>query len=228
MRPAWVHGEDFEFPAPERATREGVVAIGGDVTPATLRRAYGRGIFPWPIRADLPMFWFSPNPRFILDFNDFHVPRSLMKIVRRGDFEVRFDTALDDVMEGCATVRRGESGTWIHPRLRAAFSELGAEPPTQGISVHSVEAWRGGALVGGLYGVQVGASFAGESMFFREPEASKVALVVLVERLVERGFHFVDCQVATQNLARFGAKEVPRSNFLHRLELASSDGSATF
>ncbi len=216
-RPTWVFGDDFHFPSPERASRDGVVALGGDVTPRTLRRAYRAGIFPWPVREDLPMFWFSPNPRFVLELDHFHVPRSLAKAMRKDPPEIRFDTAFSDVMSRCARARRDGGGTWIDPRLVRGFVNLHHGPVEDRIRVHSVEAWRHGRLVGGLYGVATGAAFAGESMFFDEPDAGKVALVALVERLRERGFHFLDCQVETENLARFGARNEPRAAFLQRL-----------
>ena len=216
-RPTWVFGDDFEFPPPARASRDGVVALGGEVTPRTLRRAYQAGIFPWPVREDLPMFWFSPNPRFLLELDRLHISRSLAKILRRDPPEIRFDTAFPEVLLRCARARRDGGGTWIDSRIVRGFVHLHTEAAQDNVRVHSVEAWRGDTLVGGLYGVQAGAAFAGESMFFIEPDAGKVALVALVERLRARGFHFLDCQVETENLGRFGARNVPREEFLARL-----------
>ena len=219
-RPTLVRGGDFHFPSANNASPDGVVAVGGEVNPTTLRRAYRAGIFPWPVGAAHPMFWFSPDPRFLLELDSVHVPRSLAKVIRQGRFEVRFDTAFADVIRACSS--RPGVGTWIDRRVIEGFIALHLEGRRDNVSAHSVEAWLDGQLVGGLYGIAAGACFAGESMFFREPDASKVAFVALTDRLRERGFHFVDCQVRTDNLARFGAEEWPRAQFLERLASAVS------
>jgi len=203
----------FEFPPPESAPPDGLLAIGGDLSPDRILDAYRRGIFPWP-DPDFPEpLWFSPDPRFVLYPGEFRVSRSLAQRVRSGRFETRFDTAFPEVMRGCAAARRkGERGTWITPAMEEGYGALHRRG-----HAHSVESWRGGRLAGGLYGVSIGAVFFGESMFHLEPDASKVALVALVARLVERGFAFVDCQAPTRHLARFGARAIPRSRFLREL-----------
>lgn len=209
-------GADNAFPPPESAGPEGVVAFGGEPSPERLLLAYSIGIFPWPHR-DLPLLWFSPDPRFVLVPERAHVPASLHKRVRRGEYEVRTDTAFRQVMEGCAAAPRpGQDGTWIDEQMIAGYSAL----HHLGYA-HSVECYRGGALVGGLYGVSVGRMFTGESMFARAPDASKVAFVTLLGNLLDWGFAFVDCEVETPHLARFGAESWPRRRFLEELEVAT-------
>lgn len=211
---------ELRFPPPEGASPEGVVAIGGDASPERLVLAYSLGIFPWPHR-DLPLLWFSPDPRFVLRFEHAHVGRSLRKRVRSGEYEIRTDTAFAHVMEACAaSPRPGQDGTWITDELREGFTQLHA----RGIA-HSIEAFHAGELVGGLYGVALGRSFCGESMFAQRDDASKVAMVTLLGNLASWGFHFVDCQVYTDHLARFGALEVPRARFLPALRRAVSEPS---
>lgn len=209
--------EELVFPPPEAASEEGIVAVGGDVSPERLALAYSQGIFPWPVRG-LPLLWFSPDPRFVLVPHEGRVPRSLRKRIRKGTFEVRADTAFGEVTAGCAEVPRpGQDGTWITDELRQGFAEL----HRRGYA-HSIEAWQDGELVGGLYGVSLGRAFFGESMFARVPDASKVAFVTLLGQLVEWGFDFVDCQVYTEHLARFGTDHWPRTRFLTALRNALS------
>lgn len=210
-----VLGPDLVFPSPELASEEGLVAIGGDLTPERLLLAYAQGIFPWP-SAGMPLLWFSPDPRCVLELSEVHVPTSLAKAIRRGPYEVRFDTAFREVIHACAvTERPGERGTWITPNMERAYLRL-----HQLGFAHSIEAWRGHELVGGLYGVSLGTAFFGESMFARAPDASKVAFVTLLGHLVEWGFTLVDCQMKTAHLARFGAREIPRPAFLERVREA--------
>lgn len=200
------------FPPPESATAEGIVAVGGDVSPERLILAYSQGIFPWPVRG-LPLLWFSPDPRFVLELDRVHVPRSLRKRIARGEYEVRFDTAFDAVVLGCAeSSRPGQDGTWITDALREGFSTL----HRLGYA-HSIETYRDGELVGGLYGVSLGRAFFGESMFSRASDASKVAFVTLLGKLSAWEFEFVDCQVHTEHLARFGAGHWTRARFLRAL-----------
>jgi leucyl/phenylalanyl-tRNA---protein transferase len=207
--------EKLVFPPPEAATEEGIVAVGGDVSPERLILAYGQGIFPWPV-SGLPLLWFSPDPRFVLPPDRAHVSRSLRKRMRRGDLEVRADTAFDRVMTACAQVPRpGQDGTWITHELRAGYGRL----HRLGYA-HSIEAWRAGELVGGLYGVSLGRAFFGESMFALEPDASKVAFATLLGQLTAWGFTIMDCQVHTEHLARFGAEHWPRRRFLATLREA--------
>jgi leucyl/phenylalanyl-tRNA--protein transferase len=201
------------FPPPEGADPSGIVAIGGDLHPDRVWLAYRSGIFPWYSEGE-PLLWWSPEPRFGFRPSELEVQRSLAKRVRRGDYTITLDTAFSDVLRGCAGTRRpGQRGTWLTEDLQAAFRELHA----RGIT-HSAEAWRDGRLAGGLYGVVVGGMFCGESMFALEPDASKVAFVWLVRQLEAWGFGFIDCQVPTPHLARFGAYEISRATYLAHLE----------
>lgn len=208
--------EEHLFPDPWLAEPSGLLGVGGDLHPDRLLLAYRMGIFPW-YSDDQPVLWWSPDPRFVLYPEELHVGRSLGKRMRRGDYTVRMDTAFEAVIRACGTVPRpGQAGTWITEDMVAAYVEL----HQRGIA-HSVEAWRDGELVGGLYGVSLGGLFSGESMFANEPDASKVAFATLVPRLAEWGFGLVDCQIHTDHLERFGAREIPRVEFLrslHRLQ----------
>lgn len=205
----------FGFPDPREASDHGLVAVGGSYHPRMLIAAYASGIFPWPLRG-MPHAWFSPNPRMILRPRDLHVPRRLRKTIRQGRFRVTWDTAFERVIRGCAAAYRpGQGGTWISGELIRGFLEL----HRLGVA-HSVETWHRGRLAGGLYGVSLGAMFGGESMFFRQRDASKVAFVALVERLRDWGFHFLDCQIHTGHLELFGASEWPRDRFLDALARA--------
>lgn len=207
--PVFLLNEELLFPPPELATEDGLVAVGGDVTPERLILAYAQGIFPWPVRG-MPLLWFSPDPRFVLWPEHVHVSRSLRRIIRRGAFEIRVDSDFSAVIRGCAEVPRpGQDGTWITAELERGYLELFE----RGFA-HSVEAWRHGELVGGLYGVSLGDAFFGESMFSREPDASKVAFIALLGNVFDWGFHFVDCQVHTDHLSKFGAREMSRDRFL--------------
>ena len=203
------------FPPARRATPEGVIAVGGMPDPETLKAAYSRGIFPWP-HEGLPLLWFCPDPRFALVPREAHLARSLRKRMRRGTYEVRADTAFAAVIRACAArPRPGQDGTWITPEIVAGYTALHRE----GLA-HSIEAWREGRLVGGLYGVHLGSAFFGESMFHTETDASKVALVALVERLRANGFTLLDTQWITPHLAQFGAIEIPKAEYLERLTQA--------
>ncbi|MEM8998030.1 MAG: leucyl/phenylalanyl-tRNA--protein transferase [Acidobacteriota bacterium] len=203
------------FPDPRTADPYGLVAIGGDYRPRTLLSAYASGIFPWPAE-DLPYAWYSPDPRFVLPPAELHVGRSLKKSLRRHRYRITFDRAFGRVIRACSTIRRrGEPGTWIVPDLRRGFEAL----HRQGFA-HSVEAWHGDELVGGLYGVALGGLFCGESMFARRNDASKAALVTLVDRLLEWDFRLIDCQVQTDHLESLGARDWPRQRFLDELAVA--------
>ena len=205
-------GEELVFPPPEEASPEGLVAIGGDVSPERLLLAYTLGIFPWP-SGSLPLLWFSPDPRAILTPKVFHIPRSLARAARRTRLEFRADTAFADVITACAaTTRPCQDGTWITDELRAGYERLHALG-----YAHSIEAYDGNRLVGGLYGVSLGGVFFGESMFTRESDASKLAFLTLMAHLDQWGIHLVDCQVMTEHLARFGSVEWPRAQFLTEL-----------
>jgi leucyl/phenylalanyl-tRNA--protein transferase len=204
------------FPDPNDADPDGLLACGGDLRPQRLLLAYAQGIFPWPVEASWPLLWFSPDPRMVLLPAQLHVSRSLRKTINKGRFEVRFDTAFAQVIHACATTpRRQEQGTWITEAMQQAYCTLHA----LGFA-HSVEAWTDGVLVGGLYGVSLGAAFFGESMFTHRSEASKVAFVRLVQQLAAWDFHLVDCQMYTPHLAHFGAAPWPRRRFLRALNKA--------
>lgn len=203
------------FPPPESATPDGIVAIGALPHPELLKIAYRQGIFPWP-HEGLPLLWFSPDPRFVLVPEEAHLHQSLKKTLRRGQYTVTFDTAFEDVMRGCQEAYRpGQYGTWITSDIIEGYTALHAE----GVA-HSVEAWRGDELVGGLYGVSFGRVFFGESMFARATDASKTAFATLLANLIAWGFDLVDCQSYTDHLSRFGAVEWPRRRFLDTLARA--------
>jgi leucyl/phenylalanyl-tRNA--protein transferase len=191
--------------------------VGGDLSPERLLLAYSMGIFPW-YEEGQPILWHSPDPRFVLRPEDLHVPRSLeRKVLRRHRFGFTLDTAFERVVDGCASARRREGpGTWITAEMREAYVRLHALG-----AAHSCEAWDAeGALVGGVYGVSLGAIFSAESMFTAVPDAGKAALVTLVRWLGDRGCRIVDCQVYTENLDRFGAREWPRARYLAALREA--------
>lgn len=203
------------FPPPHLADDNGILAVGGDLSPERLLLAYSAGIFPW-YSEDLPIIWHSPDPRMVLTPATLHVGRSLGKAMRRRPYDIRLDTAFVRVIDACASVpREGQDGTWITDEMRDAYIEL----HRQGIA-HSAEAWRDGELVGGLYGVSLGGAFFGESMFAHAPDASKIAFVTLVQQLEAWNIRLIDCQVYTEHLARFGAEEWPREQFLDALRRA--------
>jgi leucyl/phenylalanyl-tRNA---protein transferase len=191
---------------------------GLDITPQLLLRAYAAGIFPMAESADDPaLYWVEPRERGVIPLDGFHVPSRLARTVRSDVFEIRVDSDFDRVIAGCAAVAPGRRQTWINRRIRdlyGALFDLG--------QVHTVEAWQDGRLVGGLYGVRLGAAFFGESMFHVARDASKVALVHLVARLRAGGFRLLDTQFVTEHLARFGALEVPREHYRELLDAATS------
>ncbi|HIP15266.1 MAG TPA: leucyl/phenylalanyl-tRNA--protein transferase [Sulfurimonas autotrophica] len=200
----------LSFPDPRDANKEGIVAWGGDLNPSRLLRAYESGIFPWYSQQD-PILWWSPNPRLIMELDDFKLRRSLKKKLKK--FEYRFDTQFQEVMHKCALIKRNhQSGTWINAQLAESFNIL----HSMGIA-HSVESYQNDKLVGGLYGLVIGKVFCGESMFAEVTDASKAAYAVLVKHLKEWGYDFIDCQVPTDHLKSLGAKEVSRDYFLERL-----------
>lgn len=203
------------FPDPRTAPEHGLVAIGGDYRPEMLLAAYASGIFPWPSE-DLAYGWFSPDPRWVLRPAEVQISRSLRKTLRRGRFHVTFDQAFDRVIEHCCRAPRpGQEGTWITREMVDGYCQLHRLG-----WAHSVETWREDELVGGLYGVSLGGMFGGESMFYLQPDASKVALVTLVQQLDRWGFTLLDCQVQSDNLERFGAREIRRADFLDQLDQA--------
>lgn len=200
------------FPDPRHADAEGLVAVGGDLSVARLRLAYRTGVFPWTVN---PVSWWSPDPRGIIELDAFQPPRRLAQITRQGRHTVTFNRAFRQVMEGCAAAAPGRRRTWITPEFIAAYTAL-----HEAGDAHSVECWLNGELVGGVYGVSAGGLFAGESMFHRADNASKIALVQLVERLRERGFVLFDVQMVTPATAALGATEIARAKYLARLATA--------
>ena len=201
------------FPPVESASADGLLAAGGDLSSERLLAAYQRGIFPW-YNPGQPILWWSPNPRAVLYPHKLKVSRSLGKTLKRGHFQVRFDTCFRDIMLGCAGPRAQypDGGTWITDEMLAAYCRL----HDLGYA-HSVETWEGEQLVGGLYGVACGGVFFGESMFARATDASKVALVALVSTLRAWNFTLIDCQMPSAHLGRLGAESISRSAFLHEL-----------
>ena len=197
---------------PEFATPEGIVGVGGDLRPATLLEAYSRGIFPW-FNAGDPIIWWSPEPRAIFDLRNFHVPRRLAATIKQNKFRVTADTQFRAVMEGCAADR--EEGTWVTAEMIDAYTEMHERG-----HAHSLEVWLGDDPVGGISGIAIGGFFAGESMFHRVRDASKVALVSLLTRLRDRGFELFDTQILNDHTEQFGAFEIPRSEYLRRLAVA--------
>jgi len=230
--PRRADNSEMRFPPLRAARADGLLAVGGDLSEARLVAAYRRGIFPW-YESGGPPLWWSPDPRCVLFPERLKVSRSLARRLRRGDFDFTLDAAFARVISACAAPRAGKrdggdggdgdgggdgGGTWLTPDMMRAYTAL----HRRGIA-HSAEAWRGGPggeLVGGLYGVALGGVFFGESMFSRESDASKVALAQLVERLRAWGFALIDCQVTSPHLLRLGAEELPRAEFIARLQAA--------
>lgn len=216
---AFLHPDDppDHFPDPAGAATEpdGLLAIGGDLAPERLLAAYHRGIFPW-YEAGQPILWWSPDPRAVLLPGALHISRSLRRTLRRDCYHVSVDLAFGRVIAACARTR-AVAGTWITPEMRRAYEHL-----HQLGHAHSVEAWRGDELVGGLYGIALGGVFFGESMFSLETDASKVALVRLVRLAEERGTKLIDCQVATGHLASLGSRLMPREEFLRAVRILTA------
>jgi len=217
----WIRADDppDAFPDPRRALREpdGLLAVGGDLAPERLLAAYRRGIFPW-FEAGQPVLWWSPDPRAVLRPDELKVSASLRKSLRSTRLEITLDSAFDAVIRGCAQPRPRQRGTWLTDDMASAYERLHALG-----HAHSVEVWRDGGLVGGLYGVAIGRVFFGESMFSRVRDASKVALCHLVSEVRARGFELIDCQVHSPHLASLGARTLPRLEFLRLVERLCSD-----
>jgi leucyl/phenylalanyl-tRNA--protein transferase len=211
--PVYLLGEEFAFPPPDHADPSGLLAVGGDLSAERLLLAYRLGVFPW-YEAGQPILWWSPDPRLILNPNELHISHRLRQTLKKGIYRVTFDRAFDGVIESCASVRRkDQNGTWITPEMKEAYIRL----HHLGFA-HSAESWLDGKLVGGIYGVSLGRCFFGESMFFYERDASKVALATLVEQLKLWGFDMIDAQMTTRHLISLGAKEIPRRAFLNGLK----------
>ena len=213
--PVYQLSDELVFPSPNLAVPGGLLAVGGDLSTQRLLLAYSLGIFPWYAEGD-PLLWWSPDPRLVLEPSELKVSKSLKRIIKKGDFTITMDTCFNRVIRKCATVKRKhEQGTWIVDAMSDAYIRL----HRAGLA-HSVEAWQGKKLVGGLYGVSLGKAFFGESMFSEKPDASKIALVYLVSALRAWGLDLIDCQVRTEHLVRLGAHEIPRPEFLRRLKNA--------
>jgi leucyl/phenylalanyl-tRNA--protein transferase len=201
--------ENLAFPEPNQADRHGLVAVGGDLSVERLLLAYRVGVFPW---TDDPITWWSPDPRAIFELDQFHVPRSLARTLRKNEFQVTFDQDFENVIRACADSVPGRRSTWISSKFITAYSELHRQD-----HAHSVECWLKGALVGGVYGVAIGGLFAGESMFHKTTDASKVALFFLINRLSHKGYSLFDIQMLTPVTALLGAVEIRRKEYLRRL-----------
>jgi len=226
----------FCFPklmgVPPEETPEGVVAIGGNLEPRNVIEAYRNGIFPWPISPpdpsepdeDYPLAWFSPHPRAILEFEQIHIPRSLRRAQNQGAYQFTLNSAFDQVILSCQkTPRPGQRGTWITEEMQEAYCRL-----HQMKIAHSAEAWQDGKLVGGIYGVNVDGAFAGESMFHHAPNASKLALLHLVDHLKSRGLNWMDIQMMTPHLLALGAREISRDEYLLKLSQTRALGLKLF
>ena len=211
--PVFLLTDKIAFPPPHLASSEGLLAVGGDISQERLLLAYRMGIFPW-FSDDEPILWWSPDPRLVLYPREIKISKTLKKIMKKGLFKVTMDSAFVQVINQCAKIRlQNNQGTWIVEDMIDAYSKL-----HESGFAHSVETWYHEELAGGLYGVSLGKCFFGESMFTRISNASNVALVKLVEYLNTLSFDMIDCQLTTEHLLRFGAKEIPRVSFLNQLE----------
>jgi len=213
----------IRFPDPRFSTPEGIVAFGGELTPDNLIEAYSRGIFPWPIEG-LPLTWFCPPRRAILEFKRLHIPRSLALAQRKSKFRFTIDRDFFAVIKACSMIARPqEAGTWITPEMIEAYCDL-----NHAGRAHSVEAWYGDQLVGGIYGVDAGGVFGGESMFHLRPNASKLALLFLFEHLSSKGSTWMDIQVMSPHMQTLGAIEITRHQFLNKLAAEQKNGLKLF
>ncbi len=211
--PVFLLSDNINFPPPHLARKDGLLAIGGDLSPERLLLAYQKGIFPWYSNGE-PILWWSPDPRLVLYPEELRVSRSLKKTIRKNCFQITMDQAFFKVIKSCAETRLNKKQpTWIVPEMIKAYCQL-----HESGFAHSVEAWDQGKLAGGLYGLAVGKCFSGESMFTHVTDASKVAFVYLVTFLKYLGVDMIDCQVKTSHLMSFGAREIPRKTFLKQLE----------
>ena len=203
------------FPPVEEANEDGILAVGGDFSVEVLLEAYRGGIFPWPISANLPLAWFAPDPRGIINLSELHLPRSFQKFLKRTNLSVTFNRSFDDVIQACArSPRKNQPGTWITPDLIEGYKKL-----FRAGKAYSVEVWDSETLVSGLYGVIMGEFCSGESMFTKVDDGSKLALYALLERLSQRGIKFLDTQMVTSVVEAFGGKYIPREEFMESLTM---------
>ena len=213
--PVYKLTKELVFPPPGMADEDGLLAVGGDLSVDRLVLAYSMGIFPW-YSDNYPILWWSPDPRLILLPKELKISRSLGQTIKKGIYRITVDTAFEEVINNCASIRRkDENSTWITDDMIQAYIRL-----HRAGFAHSVEAWEGNELAGGLYGVILGKAFFGESMFARKSDASKTAFAIFAKQLAADGFHLIDCQISTAHMRRFGAREVSRAKFLRLLELA--------
>jgi leucyl/phenylalanyl-tRNA--protein transferase len=211
--PVYLLSDDLAFPSPQLAPKEGLLAVGGDLSQERLLLAYRMGIFPWYSKYE-PILWWSPDPRLVLYPGELRVSKSLQKTIKKGLFRITADQAFEAVVNACAQSRTSaDEGTWIVEEMIDAYCNL-----HESGFAHSVEAWKGDRLAGGLYGVSLGRCFFGESMFTHISNASKVAFVALVKHLQALNFDLIDCQVTTLHLLKFGAREIPRARYLNELK----------
>lgn len=210
--PVYLLTDDLIFPPVHLATKEGLLAVGGDLSPQRLLLAYQNGIFPWYSDGD-PILWWAPDPRLVLYLQDLKISRSLKKTIRKGHFTVTMDTRFEEVIRSCASTRiEADQGTWITSEMAKGYIRL----HTMGYT-HSVETWYQSKIVGGLYGVSLGRCFFGESMFSTMTDASKVALVALRDYLQKRNFDFIDCQMPTDHLISLGGRKISRDDYMSQL-----------
>lgn len=209
--------EEVIFPHPKLAREDGLLAVGGDLSPERLLLAYSNGIFPWYSEEE-PILWWSPDPRFVLFPEEIKISKSMEKLIKKGTYKVTYDTCFREVIYNCGKLREEKEGTWITAEMLEAYCEL----HELGYA-HSVEIWYEGELVGGLYGVSLGKCFFGESMFSKMSNTSKMALIILAKDLLEKNFLLIDCQVYTKHLESMGAVEIPRVEFLKLLKKGLSN-----
>ena len=210
--PIYLLNEKLQFPSVEGA-EDGIVAVGGDLSSERILLAYQKGIFPWYNEGE-PIIWHSPDPRFVLLLDDLHISKQMQRVINKNEFSFTIDTNFSFIIHACANAKRNEQdGTWITKDMIAAYCKL----HDLGYA-HSIEVWKNDKIVGGIYGVSLGKSFFGESMFHTESNASKFAFIKLVEILKSKQFHFLDAQVFTEHVATLGAKDIDRKDFINRLE----------
>lgn len=203
------------FPPVSEASEDGLLAIGGDLEVSSLIEAYSHGIFPWPVRADYPMTWFSPDPRGIIELSEFKIGKTLAKFLKKSTYEIKFNYDFESVIKKCSeTVRKHEVGTWIYKTIVDAYTELFNQELAYCVGVYEDD-----ELIGGLYGVCIGEIISGESMFHTRSNASKVALVSLVNQLSSKNIMFIDTQMVTPVIAAFGGKSIPRKEFISKLQM---------